>query len=309
MGTNFAIRLLIIAVATMFWAAGSASAATFRVATYNLENYLDHPTTTRPHVKSPDARAKIRETIRTAHPDILALEEMGTTNALLELRASLQAEVQSYPCWEMVQGFDTNIHVAVLSKFPIVARRPHTNDFFLLDGRRFQVKRGFAEVDVQVETNFVVTLLVAHLKSALPTPEADEAEERLSEAKILRRIIDARLAHEPQARIIVTGDFNDIADAPPTKQIIGRGGRKFFDTRPTERSGAHDVAWTYHYSRNDTYSRIDFILLSPALKENWLPDDTEIPTVPGWRTGSDHRLIVAGFTTEAARPSTPAIAD
>ena len=114
---------------------------------------------------------------------MIALEEMGNTNALLELRASLQADGQDFPYWEHVQGFDTNIHVAVLSKLPIVARRPHTNDFFLLDGRRFQVKRGFAEVDIQAATNFTFTLIAAHLKSRLATPDADEAEERLGEAQ------------------------------------------------------------------------------------------------------------------------------
>jgi hypothetical protein len=78
---------------------------------------------------------------------------------------------------------DTNIHIAVLSKFPIVARHPHTNDEFLLDGRRFRVSRGFAEVEIQVATNFTFTLIAAHLKSRLQTPIADEAEERFAEAK------------------------------------------------------------------------------------------------------------------------------
>ncbi len=64
----------------------AADAAVFRVATYNLENYLDQPTETRPHAKSPEARAKIRESIRAANPDVIALQEIGTTNALEELR-------------------------------------------------------------------------------------------------------------------------------------------------------------------------------------------------------------------------------
>ena len=120
------------------------AAETFRVATYNVENYLDQPTETRHVVKSDEAKAKIRESIKAMNPDVLALEEMGTTNALLELHASLKANGQDFPFWEHVSGADTNIHVAVLSKFPIVARHPHTNDEFLLDGKRFRVSRGFA---------------------------------------------------------------------------------------------------------------------------------------------------------------------
>jgi endonuclease/exonuclease/phosphatase family metal-dependent hydrolase len=291
------------------WFADSAFAGTFRVGTYNLENYLDRPTETRPHVKSPEARAKIRESIRAANPDVLALEEMGSTNALLELRESLKANGFEFAYCEFVQGFDTNIHVAVLSKLPMVARRPHTNDSFLLDAKRFQVKRGFAEVEIRAAPNCTFTLLAAHLKSHLADSSADEAEERRGEAKVLRGIIDTRLAHEPNARIIVLGDFNDVTDSASTKEIIGHGKYRLFDTRPVERNGDNaplkppyfeprNVSWTYFYGKSDTYSRIDFILLSPAMKKHWLPAETFIPTIPNWGVGSDHRPIVAGFTTE-----------
>ena len=208
-----------------------------------------------------------------------------------------------------VQAFDTNIHVVVLSKLPLVARRPHTNDFFLLDGRRFAVKRGFAEVDIQAATNFTFTLIAAHLKSRLATPDADEAEERLGEAQVLRGLIDARLAREPDAKLIVLGDFNDERNSAAIREIIGRGHRKLFDTRPAERNGdtargeppyyePRDVAWTYFYGKTDTYSRIDYILLSPALKRNWLANETYIPFIPNWGIGSDHRPVVAGFAVE-----------
>src|ERR1035438_1153309 len=228
------LHLTILRILLTGW---SSFAGTFRVAAYNVENYLDQPTETRHVIKSSEAKAKIRESIRAVSPDVLALEEMGGTNALLELRIALKADGQDFPFWEHVQSFDTNIHVAVLSKFPIVARRPHTNEFFLLDGRRFQVKRGFAELDIQAATNFTFTLLAAHLKSHLTTPDADEAEERLGEAKVLRGIIDARLAKEPNAKLIVLGDFNDTKDSASTKEVIGRGKFKLTDTRPAERTG------------------------------------------------------------------------
>lgn len=287
---------------------GAFAADTFRVATYNVENYLDQPTATRPHVKSAEAKAKIRESICALNPDVLALEEMGGTNALLELRAALKADGQDFPFWEHVPSYDTNIHVCVLSKLPIVARRPHTNEFFLLDSRRFRVKRGFLEVDIQAANHFTFTLLAAHLKSHLTTPEADEAEERLGEATVLRGIIDARLEKNPNAKLIVLGDFNDTKDSVSTKEIIGRGKSRLTDTRPAERNGdtapgeppyfePRDVAWTYFFGKNDTYSRIDYILLSPAMKRSWLAGETFIPAIANWGIGSDHRPIVAGFST------------
>jgi endonuclease/exonuclease/phosphatase family metal-dependent hydrolase len=287
----------------------SFAGETFRVAAYNVENYLNQPTESRPHVKSAEAKAKVRESIKAMNPDVLALEEMGTTNALLELRASLKADGLDFPFWEHVSGADTNIHVAVLSKFPIITRHPHTNDTFLLDGRRFRVSRGFAEVEIQAAKDFTFTLIAAHLKSRRPVPDADEAEERLAEAKVLRGIIDKHFKINTDAKLIVLGDFNDTKNSDSTKAIIGHGKFKLTDTRPAEHNGDNapgqppyfeprNVAWTFFYGVNDTYTRIDYILLSPAMKRNWLADQTFIPAIPNWGIGSDHRPIVATFEVD-----------
>jgi endonuclease/exonuclease/phosphatase family metal-dependent hydrolase len=298
-------RILALVLALLCCGAGAAE--TFRVATYNVENYLDQPTASRHFVKSAEAKAKIRESIGAMNPDVLALEEMGSTNALLELRESLKADGLDFPFWEYVQGFDTNIHVAVLSKLPIIARHPHTNEFFLLDGKRFVVKRGFAELEIQAEPDFAFTLIAAHLKSHLATFEADEAEERLGEAKVLRGIINARLGKNPNARLVVLGDFNDTKNSNSTREIIGRGKFRLTDTRPAERNGDNapgeprSVAWTYFYDVNDTYSRFDYILLSPAMKHYWCADETFIPKLQNWGVGSDHRPISASFATGAGR--------
>ncbi|HSY74928.1 MAG TPA: endonuclease/exonuclease/phosphatase family protein [Dongiaceae bacterium] len=284
----------------------SIAAETFRVATYNMENYLDQPTESRPHVKSAEAKAKVRESIEAMNPDVIALEEMGATNALLELRATLKNDGLDFPFWEHISGMDTNIHVAVLSKFPIVARHPRTNDEFLLDGKRFRVSRGFAEVEIQAATNFTFTLIAAHLKSQLQIPNADEAEERLGEANVLRGIIDEHFKENPNAKLIVLGDLNDSKNSDAIKKIIGRGKFKLTDTRPAERNGDNsfveniyheprDVTWTYFYGADDTYSRIDYILLSPAMAHNWVTNETYALTIPNWGIASDHRPIVATF--------------
>ena len=303
------LLFLLLLLASGFFAPQSSAAETFRVAAYNVENYLDVPTESRHFVKAADAKAKIRETVKAINPDVLALEEMGTTNALLELRDSLKAEGCDFPFWEHIQAYDDSIHVAVLSKLPIVARRPHTNENFLLDGKRLQVKRGFSEVEIQAATNFTFTLIGAHLKSKLASASADEGAQRLEEAKILRGIIDARLAANPAAKLIVLGDFNDVKSSDSTKAIVGIGKNRLFDTRPAERNGdnlpnsnprydPNNVTWTHYYGKEDSYSRIDFILVSPALKKFWRADETYLPTIPNWGAGSDHRPVVAGFTTE-----------
>jgi endonuclease/exonuclease/phosphatase family metal-dependent hydrolase len=289
--------------------AGPVTAANiFRVASFNVENYLDAPAGTRP-VKSNEAKAKVRESILVLRPDVLALQEMGSTNALLELRDSLQREGLDLPHWEHVGGFDTNIFVAVLSRFPIVARRSHTNEAFLLGGRRFQINRGFVEVDIQVNAHYTFTLFNAHLKSRRPVAYADEAELREQEALLLREKINARLKRNPNANIIVAGDFNDVKDSVSTKILLGRGATALLDTRPAERNGddrphpnpryePRRVTWTYHYGKEDTYSRIDYILVSRGMSREWLADETYVLALPNWGVASDHRPVVAGFVAK-----------
>jgi len=283
-----------------------SGAETFRVATYNVENYLDQPTESRPHVKSPEAKTNVCNNILALNADVLALEEMGGTSALSELCDSLKTGGLVYTNWEFVSGMDTNIHIAVLSRLPITARQPHTNDVYLLDGHRFRVSRGFAEVEIRVTTNFTFTLIAAHLKSRRPVPEADEAGQRLQEARILRGIIDAHLTNNPEAKLIVLGDFNDVKDSDALKAVIGRGRFKLTDTRPAERNGDNspsqdtrfeprNVAWTEYYSKEDIYSRVDYILLSPAMARDWVTNETYALTTPNWGLASDHRPIVAAF--------------
>ncbi len=292
----------------LFWAT-AAGASTFRVATYNVENYLDQPTETRQFVKSARAKAKVCESICALNPDVIALEEMGSTNALMELRASLKAKGRDFSHWEYVRGWDTNIHVAVLSKFPILASRPRTNESFLLDGRRFPVGRGFADVDIRVATNFTFTLIAAHLKSRRAVPEADEAQLRLEEAKVMRRIVDEHFRTDPEAKLIALGDFNDVKDSDSTKTIIGHGSFKLIDTRPAERNGDNapneiprfeprNVTWTHYYGKEDTYSRVDYILLSPAMARHWVTNETYVLTISNWGVGSDHRPIIATFVVK-----------
>ena len=299
---------LILVLSIALFCPATPAADLFRVATYNLDNYLEAPAGTRPE-KSPDGKAKIRQALRALQADVVALQEMGGTHALFELRQSLRQEGWDYPYWEHVTGFDTNIHVAVLSRFPITARRPHTNDAFLLFGRRFRVSRGFAEVDIQVHPRYSFTLITAHLKSRRPVAVADEAELREQEAILLREHIDARLAADANANLVVLGDLNDVKDAKSTRAVMGRGQRGLVDTRPAERNGddqpsanprydPRNVTWTHYYGKEDSYSRIDYILLSQGMAKEWSKEETYVLTLPNWGVASDHRPIVAGFWAE-----------
>lgn len=306
----FAHRLVLYFTLTVVFSELPAVAAQkFRVATYNVENYLDKPAGSRP-VKSASSRVKVCAQICALQPDVIALEEMGARSALLELQAALKTAGLDLPYAEHVGGSDTNIFVAVLSRFPFAARRPHTNEQYLLMGRRFQVSRGFAELDIRVNEHYRFTLIAAHLKSRRPVPEASEAEMREQEAIALRAWVDARFAADPAVNLVVVGDFNDTRDSAPVRAVVGRphSNRGLIDTRPAEFNGdtpapnpkgePRSIAWTHFYDKNDTYSRIDYIFLSKGMAREWLPAETFVLASANWGQASDHRPLVAAFEAE-----------
>ncbi len=285
-----------------------ADSQRFTVGTYNVENYLDYPKGTR-HAKTEPAKARVREAIKNLNADILAIQEMGSLEAIVELQESLRKEGLNYPHRELVQGWDTNIFVCFLSRYEITARRPHTNESFLINGRRLHVSRGFSEVDIRLNPAYQITLISAHLKSRRVAVQADEAEWREQEALKLRSIIDQRLAANPRVNLVVLGDFNDTPDSRPIKALVGKGKTSLADTRPTERNGdsytasesrqdPRRVAWTHFYAKEDTYSRVDYILLSRGLAAEWQRAGTRILTLPNWGQASDHRPIVAEFLAQ-----------
>lgn len=287
-----------------------ASAQTFRVATYNLQNYLDAPAGTRP-AKSDASKAKVRESIRAANPDVLAMQEVGGVKALHELRDSLKTEGLAFTDSEIIYGWDTNIYVAVLSRFPIIARRPRTNDSFAYFNKEYHVKRGFAEVDIQVNDGFSFTLITAHLKSKLSFLEEDEQELRTQEATLLRQHVDAILSTRPKANLIVLGDLNDTHDSVTVRTVIGRK-NALIDTRPFEdnhddqpssnpRSPPPRITWTHYYGKEDAFRRVDYIMVSRNMARRWLENESRVVRIPNWGVASDHRPVVAGFSFEPVR--------
>lgn len=286
----------------------TAQPATFRVATYNVANYILQEGTGRP-VKSEESKAQVCRAIQLLQPDVLALQEMGGSAALEELRTRLLNLGLDYPWSEIVPGWDTNIQVALLSRFPIVARRPHTNETYLLSGRRLHVSRGILEVDLEVTPQYRFTIFVVHLKSRRPVGVADEAAMRLEEARILRSKIEERLNRNPRANLLVAGDLNDLKNSRPVRTILGTGRLRLTDTRPAERNGdtlpplrprsdPPRVTWTHFYEVEDSYSRVDYILLAPGMVPEWIPEQTYVLAMPNWALASDHRPIVATFRAE-----------
>lgn len=302
------IALVVWGFAIQTQSASPSAPERFTVATYNLENYLTEPKGTR-RAKSESSKAQVRKVLGNIKADILALQELGSLEALDELRRSLAQDGWEYRFSDFVQGWDTNIFVGILSRFEIASRRPHTNVSYVLNGRRLHVSRGFAEVDIQVTPQYRLTVMAAHLKSRRTTYVADEAQMREQEAIKLREILDQRLASQPRLNLVVLGDLNDSPDSKTIRQLIGRGKDSLVDLEPFERNGdsylgqgengaPRRISWTHYYSKEDSYGRIDYILVSRGMAAEWERSGSYVVSLPNWGLASDHRPVVAEFVAK-----------
>ena len=94
-----------------------------RVATCDLRNYLTMDRRIegvfRPEYQKPEIdKTPLREVIRDANADVLAIQEIGTLPYLEELRQDLRAEGLEYPHLHHLEAADEERHIAVLSKIP-----------------------------------------------------------------------------------------------------------------------------------------------------------------------------------------------
>lgn len=271
----------------------------FSIASYNVKNFRLKATSKRAARPLP-VRKLVAETIAFARPDIVALQEIGSQEALNSMQQDLSFFEASYPHQMLLPIADQDIQCGVLSRFPFVENRSSSQLHFLLYGKRFQVLRGLVEVDIEITKSFKLTLLNVHLKSQVPTWYADEMDFRLAEAIVIRSRIDALFREDPQINLVVLGDLNDHPDSLAVKKIKGRGKRGLIDCRPFEMkeevsSLKSKIAWTHYFEKRDLYCRFDYILISSELEDEWIKDQRGIPHFIHWAEASDHRLIQCFF--------------
>jgi endonuclease/exonuclease/phosphatase family metal-dependent hydrolase len=270
----------------------------FRFVAYNVRNWLvmDRYVDNQLQRSKPKPDSEKSAVIRllTAHsPDVIGLCEIGTAADLEEIRESLKAAGLNLPHSHYTGGTDQVRHLGLLSRFPITSTVKPAETHFRLNGQTFGINRGILDATIKVHGK-PYRLLGVHLKSKRTVEEADQEEMRVHEARLLRRHIDAILRRDPDARLVVYGDFNDTRPTRTFKTITGNYNDPGYLTAvPVKDARGH--AWTHHWAPHDIYSRIDFVTVTRPLrrevdfKASYIIDDA------GWEEGSDHRPLLVIF--------------
>jgi endonuclease/exonuclease/phosphatase family metal-dependent hydrolase len=141
-------------------------------------------------------------------PDIIALQEIESLQALRDLRAQVQRDGLYLPYFAITSAKDTTVKVALLSKFPL-----HAQDLRVTSSYRY---RNILEAKVQLG-NEKLYIFVNHWK-AKSGPES----RRIVSSKVLKK----RLNVLGDVNYILLGDFN--SDYKENETFIKR--RKLNDT-------------------------------------------------------------------------------
>jgi endonuclease/exonuclease/phosphatase family metal-dependent hydrolase len=212
------------------------------LATFNVLDLFD--------ATDPARIDRIASLLRAHSADVVALQEVGGEAATNAIAVALGGG------FTQVLG-DTDergIRNALLSRLPIVSsnvlraahlsfprfRREDPEPF----GARIPLRRAIPEVVVDAGDVGHVRFMVVHFKSRRGTPMRDEASAiiepqstvelaaaearavawRCAEALFVRGVIDERLAKNPDDRLVVCGDFNDVSGSLPLRIVMGTAG-------------------------------------------------------------------------------------
>lgn len=265
------------------------------VAAYNILNLFDEHDD--PYKEDEGTPAKPRaelerlaESIRALNADVIAVEEVEN-RFYLERFVNVFLPEMGYRDVVLFEGNDgRGIDVGLISRIPVgeVRSRRHLR-FPGHGGGEARFNRDVLAVTLEPKDAEPFEVWVVHLKSNAGGRE--EAEPiRLAEARELRRLLDEELTEDPEARIIVTGDFNDTPESETIKTIVGAGTNALWSAG----SDLNDPA-AVSYNKGEFRSVIDFMLCSPAMQKEYVKGSFQIPQGAVETTGSDHNPIKATF--------------
>ncbi len=268
------------------------------VATYNTLNLFDDEDD--PYHNDEGTPAKPREqlqhlahSIAELNADVIAFQEVEN-RFYLERFVNVFLPDMGYDNVVLFEGNDTRgIDVALVSRVPVGPVRSYRHFKFTdANGEERHFNRDVLAVTIEPPGVKPFEAWVVHLKSNSGGREFAEPV-RLAEAQQLRRLLDQELDNDPEARIIVLGDFNDTWDSESTQTIVGSGPQALWSATSELEGDLPDT-----YNEGEFHSMIDFILCSPAMAKAYVKDSYHV--IPGSisTTGSDHNPVAVSFKLE-----------
>ncbi|NUQ79311.1 MAG: endonuclease/exonuclease/phosphatase family protein [Polyangiaceae bacterium] len=285
-------------------AGGSTGTGGLRIVNWNTRNFFNDKTDDPSGHDGPGEagllstsaylvkRQMVANVIHDLSPDIAVLQELENAQVLEHLRLELQALGSDYPHSLLIPTFDIR-EIAILSKVPIESSKTHQDDEFVAPGTfapTYSYTRDCLEAHMTWNGRKLVILGV-HFRSKF---DPDDPQKRLAEAAHTRKIADGIAAADPEAGILILGDFNDLPNSPPYNAVIGSGMGAY--TNASVLALPESSRWTYKYM--GMLELIDQQMSNPLLAGMLDTASIKIPHTASVEDASDHAPVSATYNVK-----------
>ena len=268
---------------------------TWTLATYNVQDLFDAVDDPKAADERPTENqlrnklTRLGRMLQVLDADIVGLMEVETLGVLQRLNTEALGAL-GYSQVILREGNDPErgIDVALLSRLPVVQVVSHADEVWPEGGgpARRLFSRDCLECHVTLPSGETLVVLVNHFKSKRGGGDEGNAL-RTAQAVRVREIADGLLATHPLTAIV--GDLNDTADSPALVSLLRD--KTWADLI------AQDVpeASRYSFLYMGQPERIDYVLASPALRQQFVPNSALIPHDLWARRASDHSPLRVTF--------------
>lgn len=289
-------------------------AGALRVAVYNVENLFDDfddPELSGEHddkgITKPDSQCRaVAAAIRAIDADVIGLTEIESRQALLWFRDKYLADMGYQYVASPDAGDERGIEQSVLSRYPITeeknwvrlplggthperwgsganrdAGKPitfHRSPLAVTISVPPEAAGGYVGPDGtkhEASRPYTLTLIVVHQKSGQPG-----AYWREREATRTVELLNQMRADDPDRNIIIMGDFNARPEDRAMKIYTDAGLIDLF---------AHRKRGDNSYITHESGRPIDYILLTPSVQKELIPETRFILGTPARPAGADYR--------------------
>lgn len=286
--------------------AKDSGSQTITLSTYNIRNLFDGVQNPGKEAEKPKPEKELialSDAIHDIKADVIALEEVESKGTLKSFAEKYLKDL-NYQVILREANDPRGIDVAVLSRLPVLSIKSHKNVKVNVSGQEPSTfSRDLLQLKIKGPNNYDFTLFVTHLKSQHGGDEADD--KRKGETMKIRQIVRDFAKENPKSNYLLVGDFNDVYNAPSLEPILNpkKSDLNLTDIILKDLGSGTDV---YSYHPQKFRSRIDYMLISPTMMNEYVPKSVNIhkfPTsqVDKWTfyTASDHLPVTAKFDVSA----------
>lgn len=279
----------------------SKKSQTITLATYNIKNLFDgvqNPGKQPEKPKPEEELTALSDAIHDINADVIALEEVETKGTLQKFRDKYLSDMN----YEIVlrEGNDPRgIDVALLSRLPIIGVKSYKNVKINVPGQEPDTfSRDLLQVKMKTENNYQFTLFLTHLKSQIGGDYA--TAKRKAEAMKIRQFLRDFSKANPKDNYLLAGDLNDVYNGDSLQAILDpkKSDLNLTDLILKDIGFGPDV---YSYHPEKYRARIDYILVSPNMMNEYIPQSVNIHKVTKsgdtqtFFKASDHLPVTAKF--------------